>query len=308
MVRDTNTGATMAARRRHHSAPVAAAPPLRRQHHRLDGRPVGSPASPALQHEKLGAPAAVPPRTVLVVPLRLRSPARSGGGVPWLEEASASKAQRQPHAVARASSTTRGSSRSSPAPCARSRAPPSAARSSRRAAPSSRSWPCWPARSAPGSRSTPRSASAQRAEQLKRLDGIGTILAKTTARDTSLLSAARRGRRRLRGGPRAQARDAPGRRRRGGRGGRGRRPSPPPPPSTPSARSCRGRCSPTSSPTRSCAPTSPAPPARPAPAGSPAGSSSSRCSSRSSAPPAGRCRACALPERHPRSRRPPASS
>ena len=28
---------------------------------------------------------------------------------------------------------------------------------------------------------------AQRAEQLKRLDGIGTILAKTAARDTSLL-------------------------------------------------------------------------------------------------------------------------
>ena len=37
-------------------------------------------------------------------------------------------------------------------------------------------------------------------EQLKRLDGVATILAKTAARDTSLLAAARRGRRRLRRG------------------------------------------------------------------------------------------------------------
>ena len=53
---------------------------------------------------------------------------------------------------------------------------------------SSRSSPCWCARSAPGSRPTPTSSDAQRAEQLKRLDGIATILAKTAARDTSLLA------------------------------------------------------------------------------------------------------------------------
>ncbi len=61
-------------------------------------------------------------------------------------------------------------------------------RSGRRRARSSRSSPCWSARSAPGSRPTPRVTEAERAEQLKRLDGIATILAKTAARDTSLLA------------------------------------------------------------------------------------------------------------------------
>ena len=59
------------------------------------------------------------------------------------------------------------------------------------------------------------STEAQRDGQLKRLDGIATILAKTAARNTSLLRAARRGRRRLRRGQGAQARDADRRRGRG---------------------------------------------------------------------------------------------
>ena len=42
------------------------------------------------------------------------------------------------------------------------------------------------------------STEAQRTEQLKRLDGIATILAKTAARDTVAPRAARRGRRGLR--------------------------------------------------------------------------------------------------------------
>ena len=46
---------------------------------------------------------------------------------------------------------------------------------------------------------------ARRSAQLKRLDGIATILAKTAARDTSLLDAARRGRRGLRRGQGAHA-------------------------------------------------------------------------------------------------------
>ena len=89
----------------------------------------------------------------------------------------------------------------------------------RRRAPSTRSSPCWSARSGPTSRRTPSSTEAQRAEQLKRLDGIATILAKTAARDTSLLHAPGRGRRGLRLGPRPAPPDARGRRRRAARGG-----------------------------------------------------------------------------------------
>ncbi len=103
--------------------------------------------------------------------------------------------------------------------------------------------------------------SATRADLLKRLDGIATILAQIAARDTSLLTAARR-RRQARPG---RAADAPrlaarvGRRaRRGGprhRGPRaaatrrpGRRSQP--------GRSCRSRCPRERSPTRSSRPTS----------------------------------------------------
>ena len=71
---------------------------------------------------------------------------------------------------------------------------------------------------------------AQRTEQLKRLDGVATILARTAARDTSLLVLLRRGRRRPARGPRAAPRDAARRRRRGGAAAR--RPRRPPPPSS----------------------------------------------------------------------------
>ena len=203
-------------------------------------------------------------------------PSRTGNGaavLPWpsgqalrrrshcLDEASASPARPVPRRASSAAvtSTTRASSRCSPAPCARSRPPCSAGRSGRRCGPSSRSSPCWSARSAPGSRPTPRSTEAHRAEQLKRLDGVATILAKTAARDTSLLAllaedavvsdAARA----------LRARDARGRRRRGGRPRRSPRREP-----TAAAvgrrraASCRSRSSPGSWPTRSWPPTSPA--------------------------------------------------
>ena len=64
---------------------------------------------------------------------------------------------------------------------------PARSRDARRCAPSSRSSPCSSARSGPASRPTRRPPRPHRAEQLKRLDGVATILAKTAARDTSLL-------------------------------------------------------------------------------------------------------------------------
>ena len=64
-----------------------------------------------------------------------------------------------------------------------------------RRAPSSRSSRCWSARSGPGSRPTTDADRGSSADQLKRLDGVATILAKTAARDTSLLAPAGRGRR-----------------------------------------------------------------------------------------------------------------
>ena len=72
---------------------------------------------------------------------------------------------------------------------------------------------------------------AQRAEQLKRLDGVATILAKTAARDTSLLQLLAEDAVVSDAGRGPQARDARGRRRRaaarGARAGRARRPRPP---------------------------------------------------------------------------------
>ena len=133
----------------------------------------------------------------------------------------------------------------------------------RRCARSSRSWPCWSARSGPASRRTRAAPRHSAPAQLKRLDGVATILAKTAARDTSLLAAARRGRRRLRLGQGAQARDARGRRRRGrARGGAGRRARPPRPAGARAPRRARSRSSHASSPTPSSCPTSP-PPERP---------------------------------------------
>ena len=88
------------------------------------------------------------------------------GGATWPDEASVSRAPPATHRATGdgcARSTTRASSRSSPAPCARSRPPSSADRSSRRRGPSSRSSRCWSARSAPGSRPTRRPPSASAA-------------------------------------------------------------------------------------------------------------------------------------------------
>ena len=147
------------------------------------------------------------------------------------------------------------------------------------------------------------SSEAQRAEQLKRLDGVATILAKTAARDTSLLAllaedavvsdAARSLKRDM-------LRD--GRRRGGRRGGRARR-RPPPPPRTerrvvPQSVVSRQLANPFLAPDFSAA----APPSVRR-ASWPAGSCSARCSRRSSAPAAAPRRAWTCPSRAPCGRR-----
>ncbi len=135
---------------------------------------------------------------------------------------------------------------------------------------------------------------AQRDGQLKRLDGIATILAKTAAHRARALRSARRGRRGLRGDPPAAAGDAaPGRlrARAGARGGRGRRGRPPRAPGGPAVGDGRA-----SWPTRSWRPTSPG--ARRAPrARWSAGSCSARCSAPSSTPPPVHRRAWTCPSR-----------
>ena len=144
---------------------------------------------------------------------------------------------------------------------------------------------------------------AYRAEQLKRLDGVATILAKTAARDTSLLAllaedavvsdAARSLKREM---LRAAGIEPPPR--------TTSPPSPRPPPPRPSAGWCRSRSSRGSSPT----PSSPRTSVRRVRASRargawPPGSCSARCSRRSSAPPAERRHAWPCPSR-PRCARP----
>ena len=125
----------------------------------------------------------------------------------WLDEASANRALgvRRRASGAPATSTTRASSRCSPAPCARSRPPSSAAR----VKPSVRTKFQVVALLVREERARVKadetSTEAQRAEQLKRLDGVATILAKTAARDTSLLALLAEDADRLRRGQGAQA-------------------------------------------------------------------------------------------------------
>ena len=111
---------------------------------------------------------------------------------------------------------------------------------------------------------------AQRAEQLKRLDGVATILAKTAARDTSLLALLAEDAVVSDAAKALQARDAdapPASRR---RPRRSRRRAEPRRRRHRAPGRARSRSSPASSPTRSSPPTSPPPQptqARPAPAG-----------------------------------------
>ena len=110
---------------------------------------------------------------------------------PWLDEASAKRALAAPP---RETSDASATPQRRPHPGARPRRPggrgggPARARRRRRCARSSRPSRCWCARSMPGSGRTRPSSDAHRAEQLKRLDGIATILAKTAVRDSSLLA------------------------------------------------------------------------------------------------------------------------
>ena len=154
-------------------------------------------------------------------------------------------------------------------------------------------------RSAPASRPTRASSEAQRAEQLKRLDGIATILAKTAARDTSLLALLAEDAVVSDAAAVAQARHAAGRRRRAGPRARRRRREP-----VAAVRRAERRVVPQSVVSRQLAnpflaPDFSAAAAARAPgrAGWPAGSCSARCSGRSSTPAAEPRRAWTCPSR-----------
>ena len=140
---------------------------------------------------------------------------------------------------------------------------------------------------------------ADRAQQLKRLDGVATILAKSAAADTSLLSllaedatvsdSARELRRRMLESAGVEVAEEEVRRRR------------PSAPSNQRSASCRSPWSPVSSPTPSSPPTSPRPGSpRSARGCSPGGSSSARSSAPSRRRAAARRPACRCPSR-PRS-------
>ena len=179
-----------------------------------------------------------------------------------------------------------------------------------RCARSSRSSRCWCARSAPGSRPTRACTEAQRAEQLKRLDGIATILAKTAARDTSLLALLAEDAVVSDAASDAQARDAARRRASSAaRGARSRR-EPAAAAAPPSAGWSRSRCVSRQLANPFLAPDFSTPrraPAAAAPAGR-LGAARPAVHARSSTPAAARRRAWRCPSRRRRCARPAASS